>query len=288
MNTQIHFLSTGHSDCILLESNGHFAMIDAAEDTDFPADKPHLNLKGYEDAVCAYLLQNCRNSDGQVVLDFVLGTHCHSDHIGGFDTVIMHPEITVKQAYLKPYYNDNIFIYEAKRWDNQEVYDQMRNALESKNVPIAESFDNVTVTLGDFQIRFLNGTYQKAKHKYGENVNSVVTLVEAYGKRALLAGDMNYKNGGERKIADAVGKVDLLKVGHHGYFGSTSVYWVKKLSPEIAVIPNTMKRVYPDVKWKLKTLAHAEIFATADCGGVIAKFSKETGVTVQTNIMPNL
>ena len=40
---KIHFLDTGHSDCIILESDGRFAMIDAAEDSDFPADKPHLN-----------------------------------------------------------------------------------------------------------------------------------------------------------------------------------------------------------------------------------------------------
>ena len=32
----IHFLSTGSSDCIILESGGKVAMIDAAEDTEYP------------------------------------------------------------------------------------------------------------------------------------------------------------------------------------------------------------------------------------------------------------
>ena len=55
---RIHFLNTGHSDCIILESQGKIAMIDAAEDTEYPPNKPHLNLKGYEDQVVDYLLKN--------------------------------------------------------------------------------------------------------------------------------------------------------------------------------------------------------------------------------------
>ena len=34
MEGKIHFLNTGHSDCIILESCGKIAMIDSAEDTD--------------------------------------------------------------------------------------------------------------------------------------------------------------------------------------------------------------------------------------------------------------
>ena len=125
MNNSIHFLNTGNSDCIILESNGHFAMIDAAEDTEYPPDKPHLKLKGYEEVVCGYLLKNCADENDVVTLDFILGTHCHSDHIGGFDTVINHPNIIVKKAFLKPYHEETIFIMERKRWDNKEVYMQM-------------------------------------------------------------------------------------------------------------------------------------------------------------------
>ena len=94
--------------------------------------------------------------------------------------------------------------------------------LESIINSFFEDFDNFKMKLGEFDITFLNGTYKKPKFKFGENVNSVVTLIELNGLKALLAGDMNYKNGGEKLIADKVGKVDLLKVGHHGYIGSTS------------------------------------------------------------------
>lgn len=284
MSAFIHFLSVGHSDCIVLESNGHFAMIDAAEDNDYPANKPNLKLPGYEDDVVDFLLKNCTNDDGKVVLDFVMGTHAHSDHIGGFDTVINHEDIIVKKAYLKPYREDGIVAYEVKRWDNLEVYSQMKEALENKNIPIIESFDKECFNLGDFKITFFNGKYRKLDRKFGENVNSVVTLVEAYGNRALLAGDINYKCGDEKAISNQVGKVDLLKVGHHGYFFSTSKYWVKKLCPDIAIIPNTIKRVYPDVKFKLKNISKSTIYTTVESNGVTAVF-EDGKISVKENIM---
>lgn len=283
MSNSIHFLNTGHSDCIIIESNGHFAMIDAAEDTEFPSNKPHLNLKGYEKEVCNYLIKNCSDKNGMVTLDFVLGTHCHSDHIGGFDTVINHPQITVKKAFLKPYHEENIFIMERKRWDNTEVYTQMKNALTANNVSIVESFDNYSFKLGDFNVKFFNGSYQKPNLKFGENVNSVVTLVEYNGLKALLAGDMNYKNGGEKLIAKQIDKVDLLKVGHHGYFGSTSFYMVKKLMPKYSVVCNERKRMYPDVIFKLKSIAKSQIICTADVNGVKVVFDND--INIETNIM---
>ena len=284
MSTLIHFLNVGHSDCIILESNGHFAMIDAAEDTDYPVDKPNLKLPGYEEIVVDYLLKNCVNDDGQIVLDFVMGTHAHSDHIGGFDTVINHPNMIVKKAYLKPYHEEGIVPYEVKRWDNLEVYTQMKEALDSKNVPIIESFDKEKIELGEFKLTFFNGKYRCLKKKYGENVNSVVTLVEAFGHRVLLAGDINYKCSDEKAISNEVGKVDWLKVGHHGYFFSTSLYWVKKLNPDIAVIPNTMLRVYPDVKFKLKHISKSEIYTTVESNGIKAIFN-DGSIEIKKDIM---
>lgn len=284
MSTLIHFLNVGHSDCIILESNGHFAMIDAAEDTDYPADKPNLKLTGYEDVVIDYLMKNCVNDDGQVVFDFVMGTHAHSDHIGGFDTVINHPNVIVKKAYLKPYHEEGIVSYEVKRWDNLEVYTQMKDALENKNVLIIENFDKEKIELGEFKLTFFNGKYRCLKKKYGENVNSVVTLVEAFGNRALLAGDINYKCGDEKAISNEVGNVDLLKVAHHGYFFSTSLYWVKKLNPNIAVIPNSMLRVYPDVKFKLKYISKSKIYTTVESNGIKAIFNNNS-IEIKTYIM---
>lgn len=285
ISDKIHFLNTGHSDCIILESNGKFAMVDAAEDNDFPADKPHLNLQGYEEEVVDYLLKNCKGSDGKVTLEFIVGTHAHSDHIGGFDTVIMHPDITVKKAYLKEYNADNVFIMERLRWDNQEVYDQMVNAIRERNVEWIKEFDNSKETLGNFSVTFFNGSPKKRHMKYGENINSVVTLVEKEGTRVLLAGDLNYKDGDERRIAKQIGKVDLLKVGHHGYYGSTSSFWAKTLSPKYSVITNSQSRIFPDVRFKLEKIAHSELHFTADENGVTAYIGSNGDINMRSGMI---
>lgn len=283
MSNYIHFLNTGSSDCIILESNGHFAMIDSGEDNDYPKNKPHLNLQGYEDEVCDYLIKRFADINGKVVLDFVLGTHAHSDHIGGFDTVVNHPMINVKRAYLKPYNEKDIFFYERLSWDNLEVYTQMKNALVKNNVPIVEDFDNLKIKIGDIVITFLNGKYKKRFVKYGENINSVVTLVECNNNKALLVGDLNNKAFDEYRIANEIGEVDLLKVGHHGYPFSSSIYFLKKLNPKFSVVCNKRSKIYPQVKYKLTKMINSKLLCSADSNGI--KFNLDT-LSYETDIMP--
>lgn len=284
MENCIHFLNTGFSDCIILESQGKFAMIDAGEDNEYPKNKPFLKLKGYEEEVVKYLLNHCADETGNVTLEFVLGTHCHSDHIGGFDTVILHPGIRVKKAYLKPYYTRDANLLERLTWDNVEVYTQMKQALESRNVPIIESFDGVEEQMGELKLKFFNGTYKKPKFPRGENASSVVTLVEYDGVKAVLPGDMNYKYGGEAEFAPKIGKVDLLKVGHHGYMGSSGKLWLSTLNPKYCIIANHMKHVHLPVKKRIEKYTDAQIITTADNGGIKAVFAPG-GFKIEKEIM---
>lgn len=284
MQDAIHFLNTGHSDCIIIESGGRFAMVDAAEDNDYPANKPMLKLQGYEEEVCKYLVDNCADENGVVTLDFILGTHAHSDHIGGFDTVINHPQIKVKKAFLKKYVENDINYFERSQWDNTEVYMQMYNALKNKNVDIVEEFDGYSFKFGNFNITFFNGTHERHYRKCGENVNSVVTLVEKNGLRALLAGDFNTKFLSEKKLAPKIGKVNLLKVAHHCYAGSSSKGWIKTLNPDIAVITNSLKKADSRVLARIKKYASPEVYTTVDCNGVKAVFG-DTDIEMIKNIM---
>ena len=280
----IHFLNTGSSDCIILQSGSRFAMVDAGEDTDYPPNKPALKYPGYEKEVVDYLYKNCMGPDGMVTLDFVLGTHAHSDHIGGFDTVIDADKVVVQKAFLKPYDESGINLFERTQWDNKEVYMQMHDALIRKNVPICTAFDGDSFQMGDLKITFFNGAPAHRFRKTGENENSVVTLVECGGCRALLAGDMNWKCGGEKKIAKTVGKIDLLKVGHHGYEFSSSAFWLKTLDPNIAVILNFANRVHKSVAARIKKYSGAKTYTSADLNGLKAVFENGT-IRMETNIM---
>lgn len=69
---RIHFMPTGGSDAILLESDGKFALIDCAEDNDNPRNFSGLQLKGYEEEVINYVKKIAGNESGKVTLEFVL------------------------------------------------------------------------------------------------------------------------------------------------------------------------------------------------------------------------
>ena len=281
----IHILNTGKSDCIILESEGQFAMIDAAEDNDNPRGFRSLAFRGYEQEITNWVLSHCRGQDGKATFAFLLGTHAHSDHLGGFDTLLANPDIVFQKAYLKPYTAKGIFPMEVHFWDNREVYEQTVQALREREVPIVEQFDGEQVRLGNFRLTFLNAEDRRYRLRHGENCHSVVTLVEKDGTRALLVGDLNYKSGGEKRIMQKLGKVNLLKVGHHGTVGSTSAAFAKAMSPEIAVVTNTRSGAFPDVKLTLKRVG-AKVYYTADCGGVTVLVDGGGKLTVKTGIMP--
>ena len=66
------------------------------------------------------------------------------------------------------------------------------------------------------------------------NEDSAVLRLEYGGCRVLLAGDAGVV--AEASMRGHVGKVDLLKVGHHGSRTATGEAWLDELGPEAAVI----------------------------------------------------
>ena len=280
----IHFLSTGSSDAILIESNGKFAMIDAGEDSDNPRGFAGLELEGYEEKVVKYLKENAADENGKVHLDFVLGTHSHSDHIGGFDTVISDEDIEIGRAYLKEYDSSKIRDYEVEKWDNQEVYDQMVNALNAKNVPIISKPDGTPFSLGNFTITLFNTDDPENDKKVGENDQSFGVLIEKDGTRVFLSGDIDNITGDEKRLAPEIGKVDLLKVGHHSYQFSSSRGFIKTLSPKYCVITNNESSVQKTTLWKIERIANSTILITGKENGVIAEIGANGDIQFYNSI----
>ena len=104
-------------------------------------------------------------------------------------------------------------------------------------------------------------------------------------KTAFLAADFTSGTGLEDYYADSIGDVDLLKIGHHGYFGSSSKDFLEVLKPEIAVCTNQIGKVYPNVKWNITMVAKAPLFSTAHRNGIIATFNDKNEIILTQNIM---
>jgi len=266
---KIHFLDIASGDAILIESAGHFALVDAGEDNDNPTGKKDLELAGSEDAVTAYIKAVAGDADGKVHLDFVLGTHAHSDHIGGLDTVVLDPDITIDRAYLKIYDASHMPDFELE-WDNQEVYNQAISALATRGIPVISAIPEESFSLGNFAVTIYNGGYDTDGKTRDENDNSMGVLLDNGKKRAFLSGDINNKSGDEKKLGRLIGKVDLLKVGHHGYGGSNTRGYLRRLKPEVAIATNELKNVPRTTINRFTNAVHSAFYCTGSYGGIIA------------------
>lgn len=278
-NDRIHFLNTANSDSILVESNGKFALIDAGEGNNNPRRK--TEYKGYEQEVVEYIKKVCRTDEG-VHLDFILGTHCHYDHIGSFHALITDSEISIGKAYFKEFNPLIAKDYEIGRWEIDETYNQIISDLNQKSVPVIGKLPNEPFEFGDFTIRFYNTVTPESLAGKGENASSIGVKISKGERTVFLAADITKSTGLESVLADEIGKVDILKAGHHGYFGSSSASFLQKLSPQIVIVTNQLGKVYPNVKWNLTMKAKVPFYATYDNNGIIATLTDD-GKIIMTN-----
>lgn len=284
---RIHFLNTGWSDAILIESKGKFALVDCGEDSDNPRNLPALEFEGQEEKILAYLKKHAVNSEGKVELEFIVGTHAHSDHLGGFDTLLNDDDVIVKKAFLKPYDASRISDYEIREWDNQEVYDQTVNALNARGVEIVSDISDEFFDFGNFRCRFYNTAIYKGNKKRGENENSLALHLTCKGKTALLAGDVNNIDGAEMEIANQIGKVDLLKFGHHGNPESTTTEFVCKTMPDIGILTSNVYGLHKQAKKDITNISKTSVYATMNENGIIATFT-DNGIVLTNHIQDNL
>ncbi len=282
-NDRIHFLNTGNSDCILLESNGHFALIDSGEGDENP--RKTTEYEGYKDEVINYLKKVAKNENGEVYLDFILGTHNHYDHIGAFYDIINDEQIKIGRAYFKKYNEDIATDLEKDGWDNIATYNDIIEALNEKNIVIIENLPDWEFNFGDFKLQFINTVTPEELNGNGENANSVGVIVTKGEKRAFLGADFTKTSGLEQIYGEKIGDVDLLKIGHHGYYGSSSQKFLKQLKPEIAICTNYLGKIYPNVKWNLTIVAKVPIYATAHRNGIIATFTDSDEIVLTEKIM---
>lgn len=198
---KVHFIDVGQADCILLECDDMFALVDA----------------GYPEngmAVVDYLEeQNVQE------LSLVVGTHPHGDHIGGLPHVMSH--FPVKNVWFSayPYVNSTVRSF--------------LNAAKLQGQEVVEVSPGYIFNLGRATITVLG----PVRTDY-EDVNdlSIVLMVQFGDNRFLLTGDM--ENVAERDLLESGVslKADVLKVGHHGSYSSTSYRFLREVMPTYGVI----------------------------------------------------
>lgn len=269
---RIHFLNTANSDCIIIESNGRFALVDSGEGDENPRRK--TEYKGYRTEVLSYIKKTCADENGMVHLDFIVATHMHYDHSGNFTAIINDNSITIGKAYIKEYTHRSFTETESEAWGNKAIYDDIILALNNKKIPIIHNIPNLPFNFGDFTAQFFNTVTPPHLTEKGDNANSIGIRLQKGDKSAFLASDFTSDSGLEGIYADKIGNIDLLKIGHHGYFGSSSASFLEALTPEIAICTNYIGKIYPNVKWNLTMTAKVPILSTEHRDGIVAEFGE--------------
>ena len=197
---EIHFIDVGQGDATLIKCDGQTLLIDAGE-----------NDKGSQ--VWSYL--KSQNVDK---LDYVIGTHPDSDHIGGMDVIIYKFDCT--NVFMSPFKKDT------------RTYEDVINAAKSKNNKITYPKTGDTYKLGGatFTIVAPNGEYEDAN-------NSSIGIYLKYGERSyLFTGDAEYEAEEDMLESGLNIDADVYKAGHHGSRTSSSDEFLEKVTPKYVVV----------------------------------------------------
>lgn len=245
----MHFIDVGQGDSILAESDGHYMLIDAGENDQ-------------AGTVISYL-----KAQGVTKLDYVIGTHPHSDHIGGLDKVI--DTFPVDKVILPPVEHTT------------KTFEDVLDSIASRGLKITKPTPGDSYDLGDASFTILSPVKD-----YGSDLNNWSVGVRlTYGDNSfVMCGDA--ENQAEEDIIKngAVLKADVLKAGHHGSSTSTSDAFLKKVSPSWVVIQcgkgNSYGHPHKETMEKLKK-AGCQVLRT-DEEGTITAFSDGKTITWST------
>jgi beta-lactamase superfamily II metal-dependent hydrolase len=200
-------------------------------------------------------------------IDYVVSTHPHHDHIGGFSTILNSVEIGV---LLMP--------------DIQHLtktYTDFQNLLTQKKIAYQYVNEGDQFSLGeDVLVEVISPSSEalneaaKEKHLSTAAINnlSLVLKVTYQDNTFLFTGDLYKKQ--EKALVDAkkeILNVDLLDAPHHGDTTSSSKQFINAVSPKYTIISanilqskRVMKRYKQSGSQVYATSKHKNIVITSD------------------------
>ena len=192
-------------------------------------------------------------------IDTVIGTHPHTDHIGGLPKIISSFEI------------GEIYLPDATH--TTKAFEQLLTLIETENIPLHQAKADVVLYDGMYQGKFL----APCSDSYSSlNDYSAVLQLKYKNKTFLFTGDAETKSEKEmlEKYGDSL-KADFLKVSHHGSESSSSPAFLKAISPEYAFISadgpdGKYENPDPEVVARLESVG-AEVYRTDLHGNMVLK-----------------
>ncbi len=196
---KIHYIDVGQGDSIFIElPNKKTMLIDAGESSKGKIASSYISNLGY------------------YKIDYIVGTHPHTDHIGGLAHIINSFDIGN--------------IYMPKAVSTSKTYENLLNTISQKGLKITTARAGVNIASESN----LNINIVAPNREYSDLNNSSAVVKITYGNRKFLfMGDAETKS--ENDIISDV-SADVIKVGHHGSDTSSGQSFVNKVNPKYAII----------------------------------------------------
>lgn len=202
---EVHFIDVGQGDCIFITAGGQNMLIDCGEASCFGDVAEYLNKLDVTH------------------LDYVVGTHPHSDHMGGMSSVISSYDVG---TVIIPHLDDSDI-------PDTRYFENFLDACDEKNLMLTEAQVGQVIALGDARAEIIAPCSDDYN---GANNYSIGILLTHGNNDFLFTGDAEKLAENEMLESGKLHHVKVYKAGHHGSDTSSSQEFLNVISPDYAVV----------------------------------------------------
>lgn len=200
---RVDYVDVGQADFIVVECDGTYMTIDAGNAADGQFIYSYLDQRGIDH------------------IEYLVVTHGHEDHVGSAATLLEHSTVGTVYCSVTEY--------------DSATFRKFVSKVEEKGHEIVVPAAGDTFAVGSATVQVLGPV-----KKYDEPNDMSLVLKLTYGNTTFLfTGDAETQS--EKDILDAGSDVsaDVLKVGHHGSYTSSSYAFLREVMPAYCIIQSS-------------------------------------------------